>query len=97
MGQGYQGVIYTGHRQVETHELMLPEAEYACGRSAYKAIAAALRTGNYDPAGAVETLSVYAASKQMAAAYAAEAEGGIGPRWLQSCNPMRSSVSSGTT
>ena len=59
----------------ETHELMLPEAEYACGRSAYKAIAAALKTSNYDPAGTVETMSVYAAAKRMAAAYAAEAVG----------------------
>ncbi|MBW7458820.1 hypothetical protein K0U00_32720, partial [Paenibacillus sepulcri] len=34
----------------ESHDLMLPEKEYACGRSAYGAIIHALRGGHYDPA-----------------------------------------------
>jgi hypothetical protein len=48
----------------ETHDPLLPETEYACGRSAYEAIAAALRSGDYDREGWRVTVRSYAASKR---------------------------------
>jgi hypothetical protein len=52
-----------------THDLMLPESEYACGLKAYDAIVEALRSGDYDAAGAHTTFNVYAAAKKDAARY----------------------------
>lgn len=57
----------------ETHDLMLPESEYACGLKAYDAILEALRSGDYDAAGAYTTFNVYAAAKKDAARYTEEA------------------------
>ncbi|AJS58744.1 hypothetical protein [Paenibacillus sp. IHBB 10380] len=57
----------------ETHDLMLPESEYACGLKAYDAIVEALRAGDYDAAGAHTTFNVYAAVKKDAARYTEEA------------------------
>ncbi len=48
----------------EMHDLMLPETQYACGRSAYDAIIHALRTGDYDREGARKVFNCYAASKR---------------------------------
>jgi hypothetical protein len=56
----------------ETHDLMLPESEYACGLKAYDAIVEALRSGDYDVAGAYTTFHVYAAAKKDAARYTQE-------------------------
>jgi hypothetical protein len=47
----------------ETHDPMLPETHYACGRSAYDAIINALQSGEYDWEGAREVFRCYAASK----------------------------------
>jgi hypothetical protein len=48
----------------ETHDPMLPENQYACGRSAYDTIIKALQTGDYDREGAREVFNCYAASKR---------------------------------
>lgn len=55
--------------RAETPDIMLPEAEYACGLAAYEAILAALQSGSYDAEGAYETFLVYAAAKRDAAKY----------------------------
>lgn len=54
----------------ETHDPMLPESQYACGRSAYDAIIHALRTGDYDKAGARQVFKDYAAFKRDVQLYA---------------------------
>ncbi|WP_152395046.1 cysteine peptidase family C39 domain-containing protein [Paenibacillus guangzhouensis] len=48
----------------ETHDLMLPEADYACGKAAHDAVIHAFRIGDYDPIGASEVLAYYADSKR---------------------------------
>ncbi|MGZ9583983.1 hypothetical protein [Paenibacillus marinisediminis] len=48
----------------ETHDLMLPAAEYACGRAAYDAILQALETEEYDRTGIVEVIHYYAEAKR---------------------------------
>ncbi|MEF3306497.1 hypothetical protein [Paenibacillus sp. GYB003] len=55
----------------ESHDPMLPEAEYACGKNAYDAAIAALGSGQCDPGGARELLRRYAAAKRQIALYAA--------------------------
>ncbi|MFU1796133.1 hypothetical protein ACM1RC_19910 [Paenibacillus azoreducens] len=47
----------------EMHDLMLPEADYACGSEAYEAIKQALRTGEFDPIQAGEVFRCYACAK----------------------------------
>jgi deoxycytidylate deaminase len=54
----------------ESHDLMLPETEYACGRHAYDALIQAFRSGDYDHAGAREVLQCYRASKRQIGLYA---------------------------
>ncbi|TMV49977.1 hypothetical protein FE783_10410 [Paenibacillus mesophilus] len=54
----------------ESHDFMLPETDYACGRQAYDAFIHALRTGDYDRTGAWEVLRCYAASKRQIGLYA---------------------------
>ncbi|MBY0014398.1 hypothetical protein [Paenibacillus typhae] len=61
--------------RAETPDIMLPGTDYACGLSAYDAILNALQSGNYDAAGAYETISVYAAAKRDAAQYTRFAAG----------------------
>lgn len=56
----------------KTHDLMLPKEHYACGRDAYDAIIQALETGDYDPEGAWDVLTCYAAAKQDIADYSHE-------------------------
>ncbi|UNK16814.1 hypothetical protein MNQ98_20255 [Paenibacillus sp. N3/727] len=53
----------------ETHDIMLPSSEYACGRQAYAAIIEALQSGYYDEEGALETFRCYGAAKQDIAQY----------------------------
>ncbi|MFC5650062.1 hypothetical protein ACFPYJ_13210 [Paenibacillus solisilvae] len=53
----------------ETHDLMLPEDEYACGKMAYSAIIEALETGCFDKAGAYSVIDTYAAAKRDLACY----------------------------
>lgn len=53
----------------KTHDPMLPETDYACGRRAYDALMEAFRSGAYDPQGAAETLGCYAAAKRQIALY----------------------------
>lgn len=48
----------------ESHDLMLPKGDYACGREAYEAIIQALETGDYDQEGAWDVLMCYGAAKQ---------------------------------
>ncbi|WP_136608861.1 hypothetical protein [Paenibacillus dokdonensis] len=48
----------------ETHDIMLPKEDYACGREAYDAIREALETRCYDPSQAAELFRCYAASKR---------------------------------
>ncbi|WP_336775789.1 hypothetical protein [Paenibacillus sp. MMO-58] len=48
----------------ETHNPLLPETEYACGREAYAAIVSALQSGDYDHEGWQATLRSYTASKR---------------------------------
>lgn len=48
----------------ETHDPMLPEADYACGSLAYDAIVAALRSGAYDCNGLPMVIRSYAAAKR---------------------------------
>lgn len=48
----------------ETHDPLLPVEEYACGRSAYEAIARALQSGDYDAEGWRSCVQSYAASKR---------------------------------
>ncbi|MGO4109440.1 hypothetical protein [Paenibacillus sp. YAF4_2] len=48
----------------ETHDPMLPESGYACGRSAYAVITSALQNGEYDREGWPTVLRSYAASKR---------------------------------
>lgn len=84
-GQIYEGQIRKDIVQViresfiqavykaEVHDLILPEAQYACGLKAYNAMLEALADKTYDAAGAYETLLFYAGLKQDAAAYAREA------------------------
>lgn len=48
----------------ETHDPMLPESEYACGKPAYEAITSALQNGKYDHEGWPAVLRSYAASKR---------------------------------
>ncbi|QYR23215.1 hypothetical protein KZ483_10000 [Paenibacillus sp. sptzw28] len=55
----------------EQHDLMLPEADYACGRAAYDAIIQALKTGDYDPENAAGVFRCYAAAKRDIALYTA--------------------------
>lgn len=56
----------------ETHDLLLPMEDYACGREAYDAIIQALETGAYDREGAWEVLMCYAAAKQDIANYSSK-------------------------
>lgn len=53
----------------ETHDPMLPEPEYACGRHAYDAIMAALQSGDYYPPEAWSVLCAYAGYKRDIAQY----------------------------
>lgn len=53
----------------ETHDILLPQQEYACGRVAYDAIIEALASGDYDRVGAFETFRCYGAAKRDAAQY----------------------------
>ncbi|WP_208918756.1 hypothetical protein [Paenibacillus uliginis] len=53
----------------ETHDIMLPPSEYACGRQAYAAIAEALESGDYDQEGASDTFRCYGVAKQDTAQY----------------------------
>ncbi|MDR0268576.1 hypothetical protein [Paenibacillus sp.] len=48
----------------EMHDLMLPEAEYACGSKAYEAIKQALSTGEFDAVQAGEVFQCYACAKR---------------------------------
>lgn len=48
----------------ETHDPMLPEADYACGRAAYDAIINSLRNRNYDRDGMRTVTRAYAAAKR---------------------------------
>ncbi|MFD0617591.1 hypothetical protein ACFQZR_08960 [Paenibacillus sp. GCM10027629] len=70
----YQESLVQAIFKWETHELMLPEAEYACGEAAYDAMIEAFRTGNYDPSGAEEVLQYYAIAKKDIATYVAALE-----------------------
>lgn len=54
----------------ESHDLMLPESEYACGRRAYDAIVEALRSGEYDSGGSRNGFRRYAAAKRDIGEYA---------------------------
>lgn len=47
-----------------THDPMLPEPEYACGRRAYDAIMIALQSGDYSPPEAWSVLCAYAGYKR---------------------------------
>lgn len=62
----------------ETHDVLLPEDEYACGRAAYDAIVEALENGDYDTDGARTLFTAYAAAKRDIAAYT-EAVGSVWP------------------
>lgn len=53
----------------ETHDPMLPEPEYACGRRAYDAIMTALQSGDYYPPEAWSVLCAYAGYKRDIAQY----------------------------
>lgn len=53
----------------ETHDRMLPEADYACGSKAYDAIKQALHGGAFDPVQAGEVFECYAAAKRDAGEY----------------------------
>jgi hypothetical protein len=53
----------------ETHDLMLPEGEYSCGKSAYSAIIHALETVCFDKAGIMSVIDTYAAAKRDIACY----------------------------
>lgn len=53
----------------ETHDPMLPEPEYACGRRAYDAIMTALQSGDYSPPEAWSVLCAYAGYKRDIAQY----------------------------
>lgn len=53
----------------ETHDIMLPPSKYASGRQAYAAIIDALKNGDYDEEGALDTFSCYRAAKQDVAQY----------------------------
>ncbi|MNI47369.1 hypothetical protein D3C73_1018850 [compost metagenome] len=55
--------------RAETPDIMLPEAEYACGLDAYDAILSALQSCSYHPEGAYATFFCYAAAKRNAAEY----------------------------
>lgn len=55
----------------ETHDILLPELQYGCGRAAYAAMIAALASGNYDAEGARAVFAAYAAAKRDIAAYTA--------------------------
>ncbi|MFD1270613.1 hypothetical protein [Paenibacillus motobuensis] len=58
----------------ETHDLMLPKADYACGEAAYDMMINAFQTGNYDPIGAREMINYYAAAKKNISIYIAGLE-----------------------
>ncbi|MFC3768569.1 hypothetical protein [Paenibacillus sp. GCM10012303] len=58
----------------ESHDLMLPEAEYACGRRAYDAIVEALRSGDYDSGESRHVFRCYAAAKRDIGEYARRLE-----------------------
>ncbi len=47
----------------ETHDPMLPEKDYACGKAAYDAIINALQSADYDEAGLHTVIRSYAATK----------------------------------
>lgn len=47
----------------ETHDIMLPETEYACGSEAYEAIKQALINDDFEPLQAYEIFRCYAAAK----------------------------------
>jgi len=70
----YQESLVQAIFKWETHELMLPEAEYACGEAAYDAMIEAFRTGNYDLTGVREVLSYNVVSKEDIAVYVAALE-----------------------
>lgn len=53
----------------ETHDIMLPKEDYACGREAYDAIREALETKRYDASQAAEVFRCYAASKRDVSLY----------------------------
>lgn len=53
----------------ETHDVLLPQNEYACGRAAYDAIVEALASGDYEYDGAFETFRCYGAAKRDSAQY----------------------------
>ncbi|WP_127534293.1 hypothetical protein [Paenibacillus kobensis] len=58
----------------ETHDLTLPEQDYACGRAAYEAIINALESGDYDREGAKVTFDYYEEAKRDISVYMREAE-----------------------
>lgn len=53
----------------ETHDTMLPEKEYACGRRSYDAIIQSLQTGDYDQESVGQVFNCYAAAKRDIALY----------------------------
>ncbi|OPA75229.1 hypothetical protein BVG16_21765 [Paenibacillus selenitireducens] len=48
----------------ETHDLMLPESDYACGRAGYDAMADAMHSSEYDGNGVCEIIRYYASAKK---------------------------------
>lgn len=62
----------------ETHDVLLLEAAYACGRAAYDAIVEALENGDYDADGARMLFTAYSAAKRDIAAYT-QAVGSVWP------------------
>ncbi|MBP3967254.1 hypothetical protein [Paenibacillus lignilyticus] len=67
----------------ESHDVLLPASEYACGEQAYNALIEVLEHGEYDPAEAMAVIRTYAAAKQDIAAYT-DALGFIWP----GCQPI---------
>ena len=75
-----KGLRWTNARSIENpsckpstsgrqHDLMLPEGEYSCGKSAYSAIIHALETGCFEKAGMMSVIDTYAAAKRDLACY----------------------------
>lgn len=68
----YQESLMQAIEKWETHDLMLPEQDYACGRTAYDAMVSALQSGDYDRDGLLEIGRCYAAAKRDIKLYTAE-------------------------
>lgn len=56
----------------ETHDPMLPEKDYACGRAAYDALVMAIKSGDFDHRGLTVVIRSYAAAKRDIRLYFAE-------------------------